>query len=926
MVSTLRYLGAVAGASLAGSLPPASCKEHRSSGMEKLRMQQQRDPPHSADVSSLLLHPPRPLGLAKVAEWQAKNMFTSLQLRLKLLKLEKTAGVAAGDSAAAEKAKPKRKKVVVAGGGWASAAFVRQLDPRQFEVVWVSPQPHFSYTPLLPSVCGGSLPVAACTAKLRDLLCTGGDAAAKGTFQQAFVDGVDVQNKKVTCRPAGFPSDSSPCWEEAYDYLVLAVGSDVNTFNIRGVKEHALFLRTAEDAQRIRAKLAACLESAAHPNTTEEARRRLLTFVVVGAGPSGVEAAAEIRDYLNSEGKRLYPHVSHHFRVLLLEMGAAPLPMYNEQVREAAKKTFKDSGIDLRLHTQVTQVNSGSVVVKRSPPPTAAAATHAASAAPPNAPGPSAASAAAGAAAEASIKGGGGLLTPASQVATVETIPTDFVLWASGVRPTVLATTVAKGLAAQSKPHRLLVDPSFRVLGAEGLFALGDCCTVQPPLLTDHADQLFELAVAYKPASAGTDWLLANGERLSTVFPQLHPKRNKLHELSRRNHLNLEDFKKLLEASRTYTQPHAPVTWKPRASAAGAGTLACPAACMHLHGWMHLHANAWMLQEVDKRYRSPAPTAQNARQEGRYLALLFNTYLGPSKASSAAAAAAGEEPAPAATPPAFPAFVEAWRGSLCFLGDGKAALQLPVGTFVGGFPYTLLWRMVYLQLQPTARASWRCCEGWIQSALFGRDIRRQLRGGSKAAQGEWGGETGRKADACDDWEQQQQQQQRQQQQHAHMTNSTRHHPAAAAQSQPLWRQQQTETNSQKENKKLLLGGPLRRAGGPQGGGRAPGGGPLGGPRVATLLGSDPPRAATETRGAAAAKKGSLLPTAAAAKQQQQRQQVQAERQQQQQQQQQQQGVRVSPGELAAAAAWSARQPVCDGCEQRALQLPKKATE
>ncbi|OEH74825.1 mitochondrial alternative NADH dehydrogenase [Cyclospora cayetanensis] len=599
-------------------------------------------------------------------------MLTALQLRLRLLKLEPSEGDTADTAARGGK----RKRVVVAGGGWASASFVRKLDPRQFEVVWISPQDHFSYTPLLPAVCGGSLPVAACTAKLRELLSFGGNTTARGQYHRAFIDAVDLNSKKVICRPTESPGGpggplGAP-WEEPFDYLVLAVGSSVNTFNIRGVREHALFLRTAEDAQRVRARIGACLEAAASPKISQEARERLLTFVVVGAGPSGVEAAAEIKDYLSSEGKRLYPHISQHFRVLVVEMGPAPLPMYDSKVQEGVKKTFKRRG----------------------------------------------------------AAGAGGASAPST---SVESIPTNFVLWASGVRPTELATSIAKGLAAQNRPQRLLVDPSLRVLGTEGLFALGDCCTIAPPLLADHAQQLFEMAVAdNKPGSAGTlrglegffcawplaargrsnfengsfdgegggreggrsgvsrscisvppvvqrwrlalafafcdqgtDWLLTNGERLSSIFPQLHPKRNKLDKLAPKNHLDLQRFTELL-------------------------------------------------QEIDKRYVSPAPTAQNARQEGQFLALVFNCFMGPGRG-------AGGAPETAA-PQALPAFVENWKGSLCFLGSGTAALQLPFGTYVGGFPFTLLWKLVYLQLQPSVRSCWRCCEGWIQSAVFGRDI------------------------------------------------------------------------------------------------------------------------------------------------------------------------------------------------------------
>lgn len=647
MVLTLRYLSALAGASLAVTTPPARCKEHRSSGMEKLRMQQHRDSPHSPDVGHLLSSPPPLLGTAKAAEWNVRNMMTALQIRLNLLnaaKLEDKSGEG-----------KKRKRVVVAGGGWASASFIDWLDPKQFEVVWISPQQHFTFTALLPAVCGGSLPVSAVTAKLRDLLTFGGDAKIRGRCHLAFIDSVDLNNKKVTCRPADSPggpgAPAGATWEESYDYLVLAVGSDVNTFNTRGVKEHALFLRTAEDAQRVRARIGACLEKAAHPTTPEEMRERLLTFVVVGAGPSGVEAAAEITEYLNSEGRRLYPHISKHFRVVVLEMGPKVLPMYNEKVQKGAKQAFKESGIELQLNSQVIQVSPGAVTIKRLAAPTATTAT------PTGAP---TASTSAGATSA-------GATTSGAAASSVETIKSDFVLWASGVRPTVLATTIAKGLAAQIRPQRLLVDPSLRVLGTDGIFALGDCCTIAPPLMADHAEQLFELAVnEHKPGHAGTDWLQANGQRLSSIFPQAHPKWNKRQNLPSRNNLDLQQFTELLK-------------------------------------------------EVDKRYISPAPTAQNARQEGKFLALLFNSYLG-SKASSASDSVTPE------VPDTLPGFVDTWKGSLCFLGNGTAALELPFGTFVGGFPATVVWKLVYLSLQVNLRAACRCVESWIESSVFGRDI------------------------------------------------------------------------------------------------------------------------------------------------------------------------------------------------------------
>ncbi len=80
-----------------------------------------------------------------------------------------------------------------------------------------------------------------------------------------------------------------------YDKLVVAIGSENNTFNTPGVEEHAHFLKEVLDARRIRSAISDAFESAMTPNQTPEERKRLLHFVVVGGGPTGVEFAAEVR-------------------------------------------------------------------------------------------------------------------------------------------------------------------------------------------------------------------------------------------------------------------------------------------------------------------------------------------------------------------------------------------------------------------------------------------------------------------------------------------------------------------------------------------------------------------------------------------------------------------------------------------------------
>jgi NADH:ubiquinone reductase (non-electrogenic) len=85
-----------------------------------------------------------------------------------------------------------------------------------------------------------------------------------------------------------------------YDVLVVAIGSENNTFNTPGVAEHAHLLKEVPDARRIRSAISDAFESAMTPTQSEEERKRLLHFVVVGGGPTGVEFAAEVCLYLNS--------------------------------------------------------------------------------------------------------------------------------------------------------------------------------------------------------------------------------------------------------------------------------------------------------------------------------------------------------------------------------------------------------------------------------------------------------------------------------------------------------------------------------------------------------------------------------------------------------------------------------------------------
>jgi NADH dehydrogenase FAD-containing subunit len=86
-----------------------------------------------------------------------------------------------------------------------------------------------------------------------------------------------------------------------YDRLVVAVGALPNTFGVPGVNENAMFMKEAQDGRAVRARIHACFEAATYPGLTAQQQKNLLTFVVVGGGPTGVELASELGDFIRED-------------------------------------------------------------------------------------------------------------------------------------------------------------------------------------------------------------------------------------------------------------------------------------------------------------------------------------------------------------------------------------------------------------------------------------------------------------------------------------------------------------------------------------------------------------------------------------------------------------------------------------------------
>jgi NADH:ubiquinone reductase (non-electrogenic) len=302
--------------------------------------------------------------------------------------------------------------LVVLGTGFASLSLLKELDYRSYDVIVVSPRNHFLFTPLLPSTTVGTLEFRSIIEPIRQAV----DPSAC-TYYQATCVAIDPATRIVTCEGA-FDQER---FLLTYHSLVVAVGSTNKTFGIPGVREYALFLKELSDARAIRQRIIECFERASTPMQTEEERRRLLHFVVVGGGPTGVEFAAELNDFLDEDLKNWFPEMMNDVRITLVDASNVLLNSFDEKLSEYTMRHFKRTRIEVRTRSLVKEVRPNEVVL-----------------------------------------------------ADGQVIPHGLVVWSAGVGPAPLVETLP---FPKDRGGRLLTDPLFAVDEAKRIYAIGDCAT-----------------------------------------------------------------------------------------------------------------------------------------------------------------------------------------------------------------------------------------------------------------------------------------------------------------------------------------------------------------------------------------------------------------------------------------------------------------
>lgn len=252
-------------------------------------------------------------------------------------------------------------RVVVVGGGFAGLYTALHLDKRlgyhrDLEITVIDRRNYFLFPPLLPSVAAGSIETRQVTYPFRRIF-----EAANVRFKKELVDRIDVDDKVVHARVDvdDDPVTGAPkvIWcETPYDILVLAPGSDTNTFNTPGAREHAFFMRELGDAIAVRNHIIDCFERAARESDPER-RRELLTFVIVGAGPTGVELAAEVRDLVDHILIGRYAEVDlAEVSVIIIQSCDQVLLGWHPSIVARAGARLRERNIDVRLGRRVVAV------------------------------------------------------------------------------------------------------------------------------------------------------------------------------------------------------------------------------------------------------------------------------------------------------------------------------------------------------------------------------------------------------------------------------------------------------------------------------------------------------------------------------------------------------------------------------------------
>src|SRR5262244_1246062 len=240
--------------------------------------------------------------------------------------------------------------VAIVGAGFGGLGVAEQLDHVPVEVTLIDQHDYHTFQPLLYQVATSLLNAEDVGAPVRSLFRHQDNV----TFRMATVTGVDLPGHTIQLKDGT---------QISYNYLVLAGGTTVNYFNTPGAAEHAFPLYTLMNAVKLRNRILERFEATDRdPALIDDGA---LTFVIVGAGPTGVETAGALSDlFYNLLPRDYHQLATEKARIIVIEMGQKVLAAFQENLGEYAKKELEERGVELRLGEAVAEIGPTSVKLK----------------------------------------------------------------------------------------------------------------------------------------------------------------------------------------------------------------------------------------------------------------------------------------------------------------------------------------------------------------------------------------------------------------------------------------------------------------------------------------------------------------------------------------------------------------------------------
>lgn len=273
---------------------------------------------------------------------------------------------------------------------------------------------------------------------------------------------MDTENQLVRCEDLF----KGRIFDVKYDYLCIAAGNKTNTFNTPGVSERegkeVFFLKHLYHARQIRNRILECFERACNPNISLEERNRLLSFIVVGGGPTSCEFTSELHDFLTEDVRKWYPELMNYVKITLVEAGPGLLGSFDKSLADYYLKKMIEKNVDVRLGTAVTGVEERWHPSENSDTQSSKDKTH--------------------------------HYTVATFADKTE-LPFATMVWSAGLAPVKFIENSNLDLSR----GKIIVDKYLRVPGKNGrILALGDCATLAdhnlPPTASVAEQQAYYIA------------------------------------------------------------------------------------------------------------------------------------------------------------------------------------------------------------------------------------------------------------------------------------------------------------------------------------------------------------------------------------------------------------------------------------------------